>query len=393
MKPNEYLSNNRVYTKNNEELVLVNPEWITRQISELANTKKGYFYKITSLQPINKDNSADEFETEALTYFENNINDKYYYKLPEDDTDEKYFNFMGSLKVTQDCLKCHQEQGYKVGDIRGGIRVSIPIVNYKNTLQTIKSHRSNNQNMIIVFSVISFIGASFTLFLFFRHQEKIKKLNLELTKKVDDRTKELSDLNENLETRVKEAVKENQEKEKMMIAQSKHAAMGEMLSMIAHQWRQPLSQINMSNNNIMLELLMEDTDLEAIKTSVEDSFAFVEHLSNTIDDFANFFKPTKKKEVFVVNELIDKSIFMTQDVFEKEGIKTVVYFNDKSKIKTYKRELLHVFLNILNNAKDAFETDIYRLNEKVVRVETYEEKDEIVIKFYDNAGGIDPEKD
>ena len=82
----------------------------------------------------------------------------------------------------------------------------------------------------------------------------------------------------------------------MMIAQSRHAAMGEMISMIAHQWRQPISVIAMACNNILIDIELESIDNEQLKDSAESMLEQTKYLSQTIEDFRNFFKPDKKKK-------------------------------------------------------------------------------------------------
>lgn len=138
VKPNKYLKDNTVETKDGEILIKVNPAWMTRQISEIANKDHQNYFKLTSLNPINPKNAPDNFEKEALNYFEKNKEEPFYSKLKDDFT---RFDFMGSLKVTELCLQCHSHQGYKIGDIRGGIRISIPTKEYYKTFTKIEGKK------------------------------------------------------------------------------------------------------------------------------------------------------------------------------------------------------------------------------------------------------------
>jgi len=188
LKPNPYLKNNTLMSKDGELLIKINPAWMTRQISEISNKKRKYFYHITSLKPLNPNNKVDSFEREALTYFEKHSEQKYYSHFTKDGLN---FNFMGRLLVTKSCLKCHKEQGYKVGDIRGGIRVSIPTEIYQQELKVLNS-QTNHINITIVVVALSVIG----LFIWFieyiyKHQIEIELLNQSLEKKVDQRTHSL----------------------------------------------------------------------------------------------------------------------------------------------------------------------------------------------------------
>jgi len=114
---------------------LKNPALMTRELSEIAADKGMFKFKITSLNPLNPANRADRFEQEALTSFGHGI--KEYFSF-ERDGDKVYFRYMAPLITVEPCLKCHTQQGYKEGDVRGGISVSIPAT---DMLQQIKENR------------------------------------------------------------------------------------------------------------------------------------------------------------------------------------------------------------------------------------------------------------
>ncbi len=135
LEPNKYLKDNHLFTQDGELLIKINPAWMTRQISELSNKENKHYFKITSLNPINPINKPDLFEKKALEYFEKNRDEKYYTEVSDD---LSKFDFMGSLKVSKACMKCHASQGYKIGDIRGGIRVSIPTSTYFEEVNSVK---------------------------------------------------------------------------------------------------------------------------------------------------------------------------------------------------------------------------------------------------------------
>lgn len=186
IKPNIYLKDNHIYSKENEVLVRINPAWMTRQISEIANEAGDYYYRITSTNPINPENEPDDFELEALQFFEENRDKKYYTKLERDT-----FNFMGALKVKQSCLECHIEQGYKVDDIRGGLRVTIPTQNYNEKIKLIKGNSLYLSFSVMFISLfVSFVGVYFINSIYNR-QKTIEALNSSLETKVKHRTEEL----------------------------------------------------------------------------------------------------------------------------------------------------------------------------------------------------------
>ncbi len=190
-KPNPYLEENHIYSDKGDLLIKINPAWMTRQIAELSNKQKSNYYKITSLKPINPENKPDMFETEALRFFEMNPSKKYYYNI---DKNLSKFNFMGALKIEKSCLQCHAVQGYKIGDIRGGIRVSIPTINYQTKLIEIKNQTQFLKLMVVIFGIFILILFNIGISLIYKHQEQIEYLNKTLEAKVIERTKKLSDM-------------------------------------------------------------------------------------------------------------------------------------------------------------------------------------------------------
>ncbi len=123
IKPNKYLEikDRDVYTTDSVLLTKINPAFMTRLISEISEQKDGIKYHITSLKPIRPANEADEWERKALSEFELGVKD--IFQLIKKDS---IYRFMAPLYVNKVCMKCHAKQGYKIGDIRGGISINIP---------------------------------------------------------------------------------------------------------------------------------------------------------------------------------------------------------------------------------------------------------------------------
>jgi len=142
-----------------------------------------------------------------------------------------------------------------------------------------------------------------------------------------------------LERKIELEVEKNKEKDKQMIQQSKLAQMGEMLSMIAHQWRQPLSAISATSNSIGLKAHMGKLDN---KTAIELSDKinnYTQHLSTTIDDFRNFFKKNKTKESITLEQIVSDTLDIIRPSLENLNIKVILDFNSHMKIDTYVNEL------------------------------------------------------
>ena len=131
---------------------------------------------------------------------------------------------MGALVTKKSCLQCHGMQGYKEGDIRGGIRVSIPTNFYKEKLSHLEKMDKILKGIVVVVTLIIMIIHFRLSTIIFSQREKLKRMNESLEIKVKRRTNELEELNQNLEKLIKEAVEKNKEQEEIMIAQSVETA-------------------------------------------------------------------------------------------------------------------------------------------------------------------------
>ena len=157
---------------------------------------------------------------------------------------------------------------------------------------------------------------------------------------------------------------------RLMIAQSRHAAMGEMISMIAHQWRQPLGSIAATSANIQLKLELETYALESkegidearnyILGELHDIDSYVQSLSITIDDFRNFYKENKKFVTIKLEEVIEKSINIINSSLIYDNIEVIKEYNSNQEIELYDSEMMQVILNLLKNSQDT-------LNEKSIK--------------------------
>ncbi|AXX95363.1 PAS domain S-box protein [Arcobacter ellisii] len=185
----------------------------------------------------------------------------------------------------------------------------------------------------------------------------------------------------------KEQEKLLQEKEKLLFQQSKLSAMGEMIGNIAHQWRQPLSVISSSTSAIKLHHEEDFYSKEEIKDFVEVILNSTKYLSNTIDDFRNFYKEDSEKSDFDVKAAINNSLNLIKTELVKQNIEIVFIDEDCSfDIKGIRNQFLQVMMNILINAKDAFFDK--EIENKTIFIDIYQKDDKKVIKIYDNAGGI-----
>jgi len=179
---------------------------------------------------------------------------------------------------------------------------------------------------------------------------------------------------------------ELRKKDELMIAQSRHAAMGEMISMIAHQWRQPITVIAMNANMILADIDLETIDPVSLKDIATDTIRQTHELSQTIDDFRDFFKPDKKAEEVYMHQVIDDALRVIGKSLEHHGIKINIDNDESLKVITFSRELMQVLINLLKNAKEAFDE---KQENKTISIDLFEEDEIIHMSMCDNAGGIE----
>jgi signal transduction histidine kinase len=220
-----------------------------------------------------------------------------------------------------------------------------------------------------------------------RSQLELANLNNNLESLIDTKTQELQELNSTLEIRIQEELAKNRDKDKQMIQQSRFAALGEMIGNIAHQWRQPLSAISStaSGTEVQMELGLASND--DIKKSLGDIKGYVEFLTQTIEDFRGFFKEDKNIVEFNICDVLQKSLSITSATYKDNSIEVIIDTQVNPLISLgMPSELSQVFLNVLNNARDA--TIENKVKEKYVHIHSEQTETDNIIYIQDNAGGI-----
>ncbi len=218
----------------------------------------------------------------------------------------------------------------------------------------------------------------------------IRLLHARLATRIAEKTKELQQLNTVLEEKVQHEVEQSRQKDQIMFRQSRLAAMGEMIGNIAHQWRQPLNALVLIIQSFQMKRLagMELTDA-FIDKQVNEGIALASLMSQTIDDFRHFFKPNQSEEHFSLKETVLYSIKLIKAYYAKAGIKIFLTCKNDSMISGYPNEFSQVIMNLLSNAKDAFEER--NIEEKYIEIVISQEAHHAVILVIDNAGGISEE--
>jgi C4-dicarboxylate-specific signal transduction histidine kinase len=221
-----------------------------------------------------------------------------------------------------------------------------------------------------------------------KHQEyanRLNELNLSLEDKVLEKTIQLQELNNSLENKIEIEVSQNRQKDKILSDQSRFAALGEMIGNIAHQWRQPLSAISTATGNAKIENMLGITSKESLDDTFNRIDEYTQYLSDTIDDFRNYFKQDKKKKAYFVDDVIKTALSISKgSLNDIRIIEENVDF--KVKLIGYPSELMQVVINIFNNAKEILTEK--ELAKKYLLISMSKTPSHIIIKICDNAGGI-----
>lgn len=216
-----------------------------------------------------------------------------------------------------------------------------------------------------------------------KKEAEYEELNRSLEKRVEEQTRELKELNQTLEERVRDEIAKNEDKQRVMFWQSRHASLGQMLANIAHQWRQPLTELSLAMFNI--KKAVQNDRVEDVSKFYDESKNIIKNMSQTIDDFTNFFSPDKEKHYFNISESIQEAIGLLESVVN-DGMITIKTNFEDMEVLGITNELTQVMINLINNSKDAFIHNSILLRE--ITITTKREKGFALIEVQDNAGGI-----
>lgn len=312
--------------------------------------------KFASDTPTNPRNKADSYEKEILSQFrEKNLS-----SLRDTRTINGVNYLFYALPVnrnTQDCLQCHgipedapvhmldlygKKNGFheKIGYLRAIVAVYTPVNTTDDNWHIF--FWSIEALMLFIFGLIFFLIVYFERKLLF--------------------------------------------KDRLIAEQSRLAAMGEMIEMIAHQWRQPLSGMGMTVSNLKLDIELSTIDeekWEAQLTVIEGQIAY---LSHTIDDFRNFFKPNQDRSLVYINKVIESTLNLVASTLKNHDIKIMIDCYESVTVTTSKNELIQVLLNLVKNTIDAY---IDSSNSSpTIEISVIEDEEYVTIAVKDHAGGI-----
>ncbi len=374
-EPNIYLEGlvdeRDIETPAGKKLTLMNPAYMVRQMSEYYSELYGIGGHITSLKLLNPDNAPTPWEREALMRFENGdsealeiIDDKLHFMIP--------------LLTRESCLKCHGNQGYKVGDVRGGISVEISLAPYYAI------ERAEYKTHIISYSILWFLGA---IGIFFG----LKRLNLNIWERdsayaelnlyktgleqlVDERTKALKNANNSLEETIKEVELANTELKRFT-------------DMVSHDLKNPITSILG-----MSELLMDryDDKLDEMGKNflhrISANTALMNELIDDLLELSRIGSVNVKTEEIEISDIIIQIRLENQKQIADENI-TIVFDENIPKVRYSKIRLYQLFSNLIKNAIK-FSRDDLPLK---IEIGVNSNEEEFIFYIKDNGIGISPE--
>jgi PAS domain S-box-containing protein len=204
------------------------------------------------------------------------------------------------------------------------------------------------------------------------------------------------DLEYQLELKVQSEIEKNKQKDDMLKQQSGLAQMGEMISMIAHQWRQPLASIASIAVTIKIKIALSKFDvshpegiidfMNYINTEIGDIENLVQMLTTTIDDFRNFYKPDKEVSFITIDLPIKKVLSILKPQIEQENIEITLEYLSQKEHDIYENEMLQVFLNIIKNSLDNFKEK--NIENPKIHIKTEDIFGKVIVSICDNGGGI-----
>jgi len=254
--------------------------------------------------------------------------------------------------------------------------------------ESISNQYNNTQTLVIVLTLlVTLITIIFT----FMVAKNFQRLFINMSNLVDARNAENDKMQKALEQRVNEAVEAIRQKDHIMYQNARHASMGEMIGNIAHQWRQPLNALTLLIQSFGTKSLSGKLNQTFIDKQVNEGLRLAVSMSDTIEDFRNFFSPSKEKEYFDVEKSIHDTLEMSSYFCMDENIDIRVKCSKDVRIYGYANEFSQVILNFINNARDNFKhrsIEDKKIEIEIVKVKK-SDKVNVCVFFRDNGGGIE----
>ena len=358
-------------------LTLMNPAYMMRQMTEEFEELYGIKGSITGKILLNPINAPDEWERKVLDDF-----DRGEKEIIEETTidGDPYIRYMKPMIMKEGCVKCHGHLGFKAGDIRGGVSVSIPLNPFLEAVETAAVSIKGSHALVWFLGCLGVFGFSWSS----RKRER-------------ERNRLQQEIRQNhhlLEERVLERTSELKIKEKQLLESharahyaNKMASLGEMASGMAHEINSPLQVISLTAFRVNKKATELDSDeVSAFMLKIETA---VRRISNIIDSLANLSRDSEN-DAFVIEKvqsIVSDATGLIVERFNNEGIDfDVIYHGDSlnSELLSKRLQVARVLVNLINNAFDA----VKDLSDGWIKLDVYDANDVITFSVTDNGPGV-----
>jgi signal transduction histidine kinase len=336
---------------------------MTRQVFSFAreiNAPQGH---ITSLHPKHPENVPDAWEKAALEGFGRNAKE---YGSVEIMNGKRFFRLIRPFAVDEKCSRCHAAEGYKPGDIRGGISVAVPMENFAEGLQR------QDRLMWIVIVLLWFMGVCGICW--GGRQLVIGRRAFE-------------DANRVLTERVESELAKSRAKDALLLQQARYRTLGELLVNIGHQWRQPLNSVGARIQESAWLIATGEVPREEAVRHAEEIMVSLQELSTSIETLRRLFEPLSATERFLPSEALQKAVSLVSEACASQGISVICDIREEKALVGIQADLVQCLLNLLANARDAI-LAVGR-EQGIIRVTVaLNETQRLEIRVSDNGGGI-----
>lgn len=313
-------------------------------------------FKFASDNPLNKEDLADAYETKILNKFRDENLSHFSEKIEKNNTEYLVYA-LPSMPNNALCLQCH---GDPLNAPKG-------LVDIYGTSSGFHEKEGNIRAALVIYSEINSSG---NMMLFYVLTEAVMLFALLF-----------------IYMTVRYFLMQLNNKDQLITKQARFAAMGEMLGMIAHQWRQPLAGMSITTNNLLLDIEIGDVDNERLKNNLDIINQQIAYLSSTIDDFKDFSRPNKEREKIKLNKIISESLIVINSTLKKNGIVIKNNVDESFEVMTIKNDLMQIFLNLIKNSMEAYIEN--KIDERVIELSAKTvDKNSVALYVKDYAGGV-----